>query len=179
MGNDRINGRFEIGCYKRSDHGDRWKVKKMMWLAAGLLIAIPVLGLVLLSWTAERPDNIGIKLGRLSDCPDSPNCVSSQAVDQQHAIEPIHFDGSKDEAMTKLVAILDARPRTNIVTQNDQYLHAEMKSRLFRFTDDIEFLIDRDAQRIHVRSAARVGHSDFGVNRSRVETIRRDFAAGQ
>jgi uncharacterized protein (DUF1499 family) len=146
---------------------------KMMWLATGLLIAFPVLGLAVLSWTAKRPDNIGIKQGRLSDCPDSPNCVCSQATDESHTIEPIQYEDSPDEAMAKLLSIIAARPRASVVTQEDRYLHVEINSQLFRFTDDVEFLIDEDAQQIHVRSASRVGHSDFGVNRKRIEAIRR------
>jgi len=148
----------------------------MYWIGAGVLIALPVIGLVVLSLTAERPHYVGSEQSRLRDCPKSPNCVCSQAIDERHAICPIQFEGSAEEAMDRLVEIVASLPRTNIVTTTDSYLHAEIKSRLFQFIDDLEFLCDEKKHQIHVRSASRVGHTDFGVNRNRVEVIRKRFA---
>lgn len=65
--------------------------------------------------------------------------------------------------------------RTNIVTETDNYFHAEFKSALMGFVDDSEFYHDEREDVIHVRSASRVGYSDFGVNRRRVESIRERF----
>ncbi len=129
-------------------------------------------GIVSLSIFAAKPENLGPRDGRLARCPDSPNCVSSQADDPEHFIEPIAFSGAADAAMKKLRKVLKEQPRTKIVKETDQYLHAESRSRIFRFVDDLEFLVDADAQVIHVRSASRMGHSDLGVNRARIETIR-------
>jgi uncharacterized protein (DUF1499 family) len=59
--------------------------------------------------------------------------------------------------------------------EQGNYLHVEMRSLMFRFVDDVEFSLAASAGLIHVRSASRVGYSDFGVNRKRVERIRAAF----
>ena len=111
----------------------------------------------------------------LSPCPNRPNCVSSLSADSDHRIEPLAFSISVDEALARLKQVLLNEPRTRIVKEEGGYLHAEARSFLFRFVDDVEFLLDADKQVIHVRSASRLGYSDLGVNRRRVERIRRAF----
>lgn len=115
----------------------------------------------------------------LAPCPDSPNCVSSQApaADREHYIAPFSFSGEPVDAWQRLKAVMLAEKRVTIVVEQEDYLHAEMRSLMFRFVDDIEFSLAADAGLIHVRSASRVGHSDFGVNRKRVERIRAAFDA--
>ena len=152
-----------------------------MWWKALLvvLVLIPLGGVVtlaVLSATGRRPDNLGVKNGRLAPCPDTPNCVSSQADDEAHRMEPIPFDGDAGAAIDRLKAVLAAQPRIAIVEAQGDYLHAECASLLFRFVDDLEFVVDRDAKVIHFRSASRVGRSDMGVNRRRMEEIRKAFA---
>jgi len=114
-------------------------------------------------------------LDRLPPCPDTPNCVSSQSGDLKHAIEPIAFTGPAAEAMQRLVAMLDEMPRSKAITRSGSYLHYEFRSLVFRFVDDVECLLDADNGVIHIRSASRVGRSDLGVNRKRVERIRADY----
>lgn len=150
---------------------------KMVLAIIGGLITLAVVGLFALSLTASVPETVGLKNGRLAECPDSPNCVSSQASDAGHRIEPIRFEGSADGALDTLSGIVAASPRTTIVSRNSNYIHAEATSAFFRFTDDVEFLLDPAERVIHVRSASRVGKSDFGVNRKRVETLREKFHA--
>lgn len=140
-------------------------------------LAIGVLVLVLFSLTATRPANLGVTNGQLAPCSDKPNCVSTQATDAGHRIEPLIFDTTPDDAMARLRGVLSSRPRVRIVTQTDTYLHAECTSLLFRFVDDVEFMIDRAAKVIHFRSASRAGRSDLGVNRRRMEEIRQAFNA--
>ena len=112
---------------------------------------------------------------RLSPCPDSPNCVSSQADDEQHAIDPIVFSGDPSRAWSQLKATLQLQKRTTVIEEGNFYLHAEVRSLVFRFVDDIEFILVPEQSLIHVRSASRTGYSDFGVNRRRVEAIRQSF----
>lgn len=112
---------------------------------------------------------------RLPPCPDNPNCVSSLAADSTHQVDPIPFTGSPTEAWKKLGKVLATESRTRIVDRQEMYLHAEASSLIFRFVDDVEFLLDSEAGVIHVRSAARSGYSDIGVNRRRVERIRTKF----
>ncbi len=108
-------------------------------------------------------------------CPSSPNCVSSQAVDPEHAIAPIAYAESRSEALARLKRVLASMKRTAIVSERADYLHAEAKSLIFRFVDDVEFYLPDNQKVIHVRSASRVGYSDLGVNRKRVEEIRKRF----
>lgn len=126
------------------------------------------------SFSGKRPDNLGIKDGKLAPCPASPNCVSSQAdaADAEHAIEPLTYATSGAEAMAALKSIVEGMERTNIVTAADDYVYAEFTSSLMGFVDDVEFYLDEAAGIIHVRSASRLGKSDLGVNRKRVEEIR-------
>ena len=107
----------------------------------------------------------------LPPCPNKPNCVSSQAKDKQHAIDS--FPLAKSTSSLNLIAeIIQKQPRTRIVEHTDTYLHAEFTSRWFRFIDDVEFLCLPGEEQMHVRSASRVGYSDLGVNRRRIETLR-------
>ncbi|MHB8138104.1 MAG: DUF1499 domain-containing protein [Smithellaceae bacterium] len=112
---------------------------------------------------------------RLKACPKSPNCVSSGAGDTQHAIAPLTYTGSREEASARLKKVLIAMKRTTIVAEKEDYLHAEARSLIFRFVDDVEFYFPAAEKVIHVRSASRVGYSDMGVNRKRVEEIRELF----
>lgn len=113
----------------------------------------------------------------LAPCPDSPNCVSSLAPDsdREHYIAPFSFSGDPAAAWQRLRTAVLAEKRVTIVQESKGYLHAEMRSLIFRFVDDIEFSLAADAGLINVRSASRVGYSDFGVNRKRVERIRAAF----
>ena len=124
----------------------------------------------------DRQHPVGVRNGRLNPCSRFWNCVCSYDTEEPYAIAPIEFSGSAGEAMETLRSLVESQPRTRIVTSEDRYLHAEFRSRIFRFVDDVEFLIDETANAIHVRSASRIGLLDIGVNRSRVEKLRRQFA---
>ena len=119
-----------------------------------------------------RPASLASRQGRLAPCPSSPNCVSSFADDELHRIAPLPFSGPAAAAIDSLAGIVRSLPRTSVKAATETYLHAEFKSAIFRFVDDVEFLADEAAGVIHIRSASRVGSSDLGVNRKRVETIR-------
>ncbi len=123
-----------------------------------------------------RPDNLGVRDGRLAACPDTPNCVCSQSESEPHSVEPIPFEGSAEKAKELIREALLSQPRTQIVTENPDYIHAEVQSAFFRFVDDVEIYLDGSTHLIHLRSASRIGRSDLGVNRERVEAIRAEFA---
>jgi uncharacterized protein (DUF1499 family) len=128
--------------------------------------------IVLIGCQSVRPSNLGTHDGKLAPCPSSPNCVSSQSPDDAHRIAPLTYSGRAADAMKKLTAIVHSFPRTSVITISDSYLHAEFTSAIFRFVDDVEFLADSNANVIQVRSASRIGYSDLGVNRRRIEQIR-------
>lgn len=109
---------------------------------------------------------------RLTRCPDSPNCVSTISDTEEHGIAPYHYERSLAEAKAVLKQVVGELSRTELVQEDEVYLHYEARSFLFRFVDDVEFLFDDDTKTIHFRSASRVGYSDLGVNRKRMEEVR-------
>jgi len=127
--------------------------------------------------SSDRYGNLGIKNGRLSACPDTPNCVSSQSIKKSVYIDPIHWPQNVPDIKNILFDTINTMKRTRIVSHDKNYVHVEFTSALFRFIDDVEFLIDGKNRTIHVRSASRVGYSDLGVNRKRVEKIRKTFSS--
>lgn len=151
-----------------------WSKWTLLALVA-FVIFVPIVGLYVMSLLAGRPAHLGLKDGKLAPCPESPNCVSTQADDAEHRIDPIRFTGATADAQAKLKKALAAVPRAAIVTESADYLHVECTSLIFRFVDDVEFWIDEPNHVIHFRSASRVGHSDLGVNRKRMEAIRKMF----
>jgi uncharacterized protein (DUF1499 family) len=108
-------------------------------------------------------------------CPDSPNCVSSQSTDKAHFVEPLHYSDSTADARQKLIDILEGTQRVRLVKVETDYIHAEFRSSVFRFVDDVKFWFPPDKPIIHVKSASRTGYYDFGANRRRVERLREAF----
>ena len=133
-----------------------------------------ILSGILAACAGERPNNLGAKGGLLAACPGSPNCVSSQAGDEKHLIAPLVFSGDPDAAFARLKAILGRRSNSTIIEEMPGYLRVELRTVLF--VDDGEFLLDRERSVIHLRSASRLGYSDLGKNRSRIEEIRNEFS---
>lgn len=138
-----------------------------------LLTGVGIVGLVIVlmlgfrGWQSQTAPELGVVDGHLRACPDKPNCVCSEAaVDPAHAVAALPTTDWQ-------AAVRAVRDAGGSITQNDgSYLHATFTSRLFRFVDDVELRLDAGRGVIHVRSASRVGHSDFGVNRKRVQAVR-------
>ena len=131
----------------------------------------------LLGCSGGKPDILGVKEGKLAACPDRPNCVSSAAADDAQKIEPFLLEGDQAAAWSALKEAVDDLPRTVIVKADETYLHAEAKSWLFGFVDDLEFQLLPEERMIALRSAARTGRSDFGVNAERLESLRNRLQA--
>jgi uncharacterized protein (DUF1499 family) len=127
---------------------------------------------------AAKNIGLGIVDMRLAPCPNKPNCVSSQeaASDKQHHIEALTYSGEPAQARERLERALAGMKRARVVVREVNYWRAEFTSALWRFVDDVEFLFDDNARRIDIRTASRVGYSDLGVNRRRMEEIRRRFS---
>ena len=119
------------------------------------------------SFSGKKPDNLGVKDGKLAPCPGTPNCVNSQSEDPKSKIAPLPA-----VAIADLKQVIESMERTKIIEESDNYLYAEFTSQLMGYVDDVEFYLDSAANVIHVRSASRLGKSDLGVNRKRIETIR-------
>ncbi|NEO36419.1 MAG: DUF1499 domain-containing protein [Moorea sp. SIOASIH] len=145
-----------------------------------VLVAIVAIGATfalsgesLMKFPGKQPTNIGIQSsGQLAPCPNTPNCVSSYSQDAEHGIQPLAYNSTPTEAMAKLKIVIENLERTQIIEEKDNYLYAQFTTPLMGFVDDVEFLLDDSSKVIHVRSASRLGKSDLGLNRKRVEIIR-------
>ena len=145
-------------------------------MSASLSVII-VVCIFMAGCSGVRPTDLGVKDGRLASCPSSPNCVSSQSRDPEHAVAPLSYTESAPRAMADLKKVILGMKRAKIVEESDSYIHAEFTSALWRFVDDVEFYFDEGLKVIQVRSASRLGKSDFKVNRKRVEEIRAAWSA--
>lgn len=126
----------------------------------------------LFNFSGKRPNNLGVKDGKLDPCPGSPNCVNSQSQNPQSKIAPL-----PPVAITDLRKVIETMEESTIIEEKNNYLYAEFKSKLMGYVDDLEFYLDSQENVTHVRSASRLGKSDLGVNRQRVEAIRAKLAA--
>ena len=114
----------------------------------------------------------GLTPGPLKPCPDAPNCVSSMDQREKYHVDPLDYDGDWVAARDRIVGMLLRMNRTDVVAVEERYVRAECRSMVFRFVDDLELYFDDREKVIHLRSAARTGYTDFGVNRKRIERIR-------
>ena len=127
----------------------------------------------------SRPENLGVTNGQLMPCPETPNCVCSQgpSEDSEHFITPMSYTVSPALLQEKILDVISDTARVRIVTASDDYIHLEATTALMRFVDDFELYIDKNEKLLHFRSASRIGHSDFGANRKRVETFKSMLSA--
>lgn len=134
--------------------------------------------LSLVACTGSRPAHLGSPLKALEACPESPNCVSSQASkdDEEHYIEALgDWIPGLGSPINVLAAVVEKDPDAEIIVRSEHYLYAEYTSDLLRFVDDVEFLFQPETGLMQVRSASRLGYADFGVNRERIEAIRKQL----
>jgi len=138
--------------------------------ARTILFAVSLVALF--SCAGKRPTDLGVSEGRLRPCPATPNCVSTVADDAAHRVASFDLAVAPDVAWPAVEAAVDAIPRSRVVTATVDYLHAEVSSALLGFVDDLEVYLPAGGSVLMVRSASRLGHSDLGVNRRRVEALR-------
>ncbi|MGY6274149.1 DUF1499 domain-containing protein [Methylomonas sp. MgM2] len=141
-------------------------------------ILIAMVGVITLTGCTGTIPELGVNSGKLLPCPKTPNCVSSQAADDEHFIEPLHYGGTRQEARNRLLQIIKSEKRTRILAFNEDYIRAEFTSAVFRFVDDVEFYLPEkqtEQALVQIRSASRIGYSDLGTNRERIERIRGKF----
>ncbi len=147
----------------------------MIWLLniVQVLVLVGLIAYVAMALQSQKePEDLGLQQGMLRPCPASANCVCSEEHSQsseQHALTPINAGYG---AWKKLIKII-IRQGGEIQQDDGSYLHATFTSPVFRYVDDVELRLDEDQGLIHIRSASRVGRSDFGENRKRVERIMR------
>ena len=123
------------------------------------------------------PPGIGVQDGRLADCPTSPNCVCSLSDSPSHLIDPVKYPGGNVDVRAQLKTVFEKERGWIWVTETQDYWHLEFRTRWMAYVDDVEFLFDDQTGIIHVRSASRLGYSDMGANRARIEGLREKLAA--
>ena len=136
-----------------------------------ILAIISILSCIIISSCAGKAPTT---IGQFSVCPGTPNCVSTKNINTKNYILPIYYKGSRDDAKSILLLAIKPIKSVSIKKELDQFIHIEVTSKIFGFVDDVEFYLNEPGT-IHFRSASRVGYSDLGVNRERMETIRKTF----
>jgi uncharacterized protein (DUF1499 family) len=140
-----------------------------LMLNASVIAAI----LLLAACSGTLPKHLSHNQFTLTNCPNTPNCVSSKAKTDGHYIQPITTNLSKKEAISLLINVIANHPNMSLVKQHEGYLYVQFTSNVLGFVDDLEFIITDEL--IHIRSASRIGYSDFGANRQHLEIIRKAF----
>lgn len=148
----------------------------LVLLPIGIFLVICII-FVVLSIISRKTPEIGMINGRLRPCPETPNCVCSETPDSPFYIEPLDVDGPPQEAWTRIRSLLQSLGG-HIEIEEEGYLWAVFFTKLFHFRDDVELRLDTDEGLIHIRSSSRVGYSDFGQNRKRVNIIQKAFKKG-
>ncbi len=148
------------------------------WLApARYLLAMTLISTLLAGCAVAPPSGFVQPQApdRFTPCPDSPNCVSSQAVaESSRHVPPLVHDTSAAQARAILLEVLHGFGNAEVVTDEDNFIHAVFRTTV-GFVDDVTFIIHPQEAFIDVKSASRVGYYDFGVNRRRVERLRKRF----
>ena len=152
-------------------------LKALLYLVIGLLVIVSAY-FVYLSVSSRKQPDLGLLNGQLRVCPATPNCVSSEWQDTGAYVDPLMVSTAVDDGWISLwkdATKTIVESGGNIVTEGDGYLHATFETMLLRYVDDVELRLDKNKRLIHMRSASRVGRSDMGANRVRVEKIRKTF----
>lgn len=139
------------------------------------LTLLLMIGFLLMGCSSFQARDLSQKSLSIADCPTSPNCVSSQSKSSSHKVEPLKFNGSLQEFHQLAEKIQTDLPRTKIIRVEGPYVHFVVTSKIFRFKDDVEFYFLESDSLIHVRSASRLGYSDVGANRARIEQIEKNL----
>ena len=146
----------------------------MFWLLLFLLIGLLFIArFMAVPLFSPMPDNLGVINGQLAACPGTPNCYTSST--DEGGVAPIAYEMSVEDARQRVLDIINGMERSEVITADDTYIHAEFTSQWWGFIDDTEFYFDDENKVIHFRSAARLGQSDMGVNQARIESIVQQF----
>ncbi len=142
-------------------------MKRISW-------TLGILGFLIFCFGCKAPE-IGLTPTGLRPCPNRPNCVTSQNGTDEQTLPPLTYSSDRATAYAKIKRIVLDQDNATIVEENSDYLHAKFQTKFMGFVDDMEFWFPSGQSIIHLRSASRLGYSDFGVNRKRAEHIRALF----
>ncbi|MEM7560368.1 MAG: DUF1499 domain-containing protein [Planctomycetota bacterium] len=151
------------------------KTSQKIILRIGCVLLFCWIAIIVVNAMSKPATTLGVQDGKLAPCPESPNCVCTQADDKGHAIEPLQFTCASDDALKYAKKALLGMPRVAVVEEGPNYLRATATTLLMRYVDDVEIYCDSINQVLHFRSASRLGYSDMGANRKRMEAFRQRF----
>jgi len=146
-------------------------MKTVLFSIAALIMLVLLASVVMAIMSQKTPNDLGLQDGKLRPCPDSPNCVSSESDaqgDKEHSIEAIQGEKATWDKLKQVIQ----HHGGEIQTDKANYVHATFSSSIFHYVDDLELRFDETNKLVHVRSASRMGKSDFGANRARVEMLK-------
>ena len=148
----------------------------MKWIIYTIAALVIMIGIMLVAYSvaSRKLPELGLLNGQLRPCPATPNCVCSEYQGDSAYVEPLSYTVKTEQAWEKIKRVI-AETGGSVISEGRDYLRVIYKTPLLRYIDDVEFRLDRNLQRIHVRSASRVGKSDMGANRKRVEKLRITF----
>ena len=150
-------------------------MEKLLIIVVSIVLLV-VIALFVLGYMSHSSKAYDLVDGRLRPCPDAPNCVSSEVEsDAEHYIEPLVYPADQAAQVLQRLKAIIYDMGGSIQEERADYLAATFTSSVFRFVDDLELRIDTDQNRIHLRSASRVGRSDLGANRKRVKLLKNAF----
>lgn len=148
-------------------------MKVLVYIITALVIFISI-ALIVFSVASRKQPELGLLNGQLRPCPATPNCVCSERQAEGAYVEPLGYTASSEQGWEKIKMVISETGGT-VITEEADYLRVIYKTPVLRYVDDVEFRHDKNNQQIHVRSASRVGSSDWSTNRKRVEKIRKIF----
>jgi uncharacterized protein (DUF1499 family) len=150
-----------------------------LFLITLLIVAICITAFATIAFLSRVPAIGGVVdkegVARLGDCPATPNCHGSQALRTEQTVEPLSLTVPANNAGAIIIEAI-AELGGTLVKSDSRYLHASFQTSIMRYTDDVEFLIDATAGVVHIRSASRLGVSDLGANKKRIDAIRQQLA---
>ena len=127
------------------------------------------------SCAGSVPDSIGIRNNKLAECPDSPNCVSSQSEKESHFMTSWKYKDSMDLVYNEMIEFFKKKNDVKIIETRKNYIWLTFTIPVMGFVDDVEFYFPENEKVIHFRSASRVGYSDLGVNKNRMNQLKKDL----
>jgi uncharacterized protein (DUF1499 family) len=152
------------------------KALRIIFTAGAILTSIVFVRFAMLGHGSRSGEAPGLISGSLASCPEKPNCVCSEFdEDTAHYIAPLDYSGAPSGKAWGDILKIIKELGGEVTVANDAYIAATFSSSLFGFVDDLECRLEPSQERIQIRSASRVGHSDLGVNQQRVEAMARLF----
>ena len=152
------------------------KIFKIILATIAILTVAVLVRFAMLGNNSKSGEAPGLASGTLTLCPDKPNCVCSEFTDDTtHYIAPLDYSGTSPEKAWGDILQIIKESGGEVSAASGEYISATFSVSLFGFIDDVECRLDTSKNRIHIRSASRVGHSDLGVNKKRAETLSRLF----